>query len=157
MFVCMCNFKDVSKHACTFLERSCSARSAGEKATKSLIIAQPWELWFQLKSADSFHHKRIPISAVITDSSTEQMWNSQCIPTFSESDFSGRDLAGLTLNIFDMSSELRCWATSHSLAVMSIRLQISMSTRLAFSWILVSRSDICYMGMENYFRMTLAI
>lgn len=56
---------------------------------------------------------------------------------------SGSDLAGLTLNIFVMSSELRCCATSHSLAVMSMRLQMSMSTLLAFSWIFESSSDIC--------------
>lgn len=62
---------------------------------------------------------------------------------------SGSDLAGLALNILDMSSEFRCWATSHSLAVMSIRRQMSMSTFLAFSWILVSRSDICCREREK--------
>lgn len=95
------------------------------------------------------------ICRVLTLSFTKEFiflrqWNSRWIPTLS-----GSDLAGLTLNIFDMSSELRCWATSHSLAVMSIRLQMSMSTRLAFSWILVSRSDISCRGKDGCFRWQL--
>lgn len=64
---------------------------------------------------------------------------------------SGSDLAGLALNILDMSSEFRCWATSHSLAVMSIRRQMSMSTFRAFSWILVSKSDICCRERQSPF------
>lgn len=67
---------------------------------------------------------------------------------------SGSDLAGLTLNIFVMSSELRCWATSHSLAVMSMRLQMSMSTLLAFSWIFESSSDICWRTEEKPIKIT---
>ena len=47
----------------------------------------------------------------------------------------------LTWNILITSSQLRCWAKSQSLAVMSMRRQMSMSTFMAFSWIFVSRSD----------------
>ena len=46
----------------------------------------------------------------------------------------------VTWKILDTSSEFRCCATSHSLAVISIRRQMSMSTFMAFSWIFVSRS-----------------
>ena len=46
----------------------------------------------------------------------------------------------ITWKILDTSSEFRCCATSHSLAVISIRRQMSMSTFMAFSWIFVSRS-----------------
>lgn len=46
----------------------------------------------------------------------------------------------VTWKILDTSSEFRCCATSHSLAVISIRRQMSMSTFIAFSWIFVSRS-----------------
>ena len=58
-------------------------------------------------------------------------------------------LDGLTLNILDMSSEFLCCATSQSFAVMSILLQMSMSTFMAFSWILESSSDICYKRKER--------
>lgn len=49
-------------------------------------------------------------------------------------------MALVTWKILDTSSEFRCCATSHSLAVISIRRQMSMSTFMAFSWIFVSRS-----------------
>lgn len=39
------------------------------------------------------------------------------------------------------SSQFLCWATSQRRAVMSMRRQMSMSTFMAFSWILLSRSD----------------
>lgn len=42
------------------------------------------------------------------------------------------------------SSLFLCWATSQRRAVMSIRRQISMSTFMAFSWILLSRSDMSW-------------
>lgn len=52
----------------------------------------------------------------------------------------GEQAAPFTWKISDTSSEFRCCATSHSLAVMSIRRQMSMSTLMAFSRICVSRS-----------------
>lgn len=52
----------------------------------------------------------------------------------------GEEVALFTWKILDTSSEFRCCATSHSLAVISIRRQMSMSTFMAFSWIFVSRS-----------------
>lgn len=45
-----------------------------------------------------------------------------------------------------MSSQFLCWATSQRRAVMSIRRQMSMSTVMAFSWILLSRSDKFWRG-----------
>ncbi len=56
---------------------------------------------------------------------------------------------GLPCSILLMSSELLCCATSHSLAVMSMRLQMSISTVMAFSWILVSKSDTSYTRMHE--------
>lgn len=46
-----------------------------------------------------------------------------------------------TWNMCIVSSQFLCWATSQRRAVMSMRRQISMSTFMAFSWILLSRSD----------------
>lgn len=143
MFACvMANRQHV--HSCSF--RGVTQGRIG-RCKKKLHTVSHRQLWFHLQSADCFLHKRIHIFAAITIGSSDKQWNSRWMPTFS-----GSDLAGLTLNIFDMSSELRCWATSHSLAVMSILLQMSMSTRLAFSWILVSRSDICCRGEDRCFR-----
>lgn len=57
----------------------------------------------------------------------------------------------ITWNILETSSELRCCATSHSLAVISIRRQMSMSTFMAFSWIFVSRSVMgCRKDSSDY-------
>lgn len=148
MFICLCVcvcFR-TCRHAFLHLQKGHSVHSQPVK--KKLHTVSHRQLGFHLQSADCLLHKRIHIFfAPITVHSSDKQWNSRWIPTLS-----GSDLAGLTLNIFDMSSELRCWATSHSLAVMSIRLQMSMSTRLAFSWILESRSDICCTGKDSCFR-----
>lgn len=57
----------------------------------------------------------------------------------------------ITWKILETSSELRCCATSHSLAVISIRRQMSMSTFMAFSWIFVSRSVMgCRKDSRDY-------
>ncbi len=74
---------------------------------------------------------------------------------------SGGALDGLPCSILLMSSELLCCATSQSLAVMSMRLQMSISTFMAFSWILVSKSDTSYTRMhenvnKTYFRLDLS-
>lgn len=135
----LCALADTQKCTAAPSEGSLSTRSAGEKETTH---SQPLAALISSAECWLFPSQRINFFFAVI-AVKQQM---------DEPTFSGRDLAGLTLNIFDMSSELRCWATSHSLAVMSIRRQMSMSTLLAFSWILVSRSDICCRGEGSCFR-----
>lgn len=54
-----------------------------------------------------------------------------------------------TWYIWITSSQFLCWATSHRRAVISILRQMSMSTFMAFSWILLSSSDKFYKGNKQ--------